>query len=237
VDQKTLARQILRGNATERGRAVEAARTLGSEYIAPELRAALIRALEGEGQVRAQRYTASLRGEALQPLENPEFIAQVSRVVADLRDPTAIPALIGALGTGSPPARALAAFGEEAVPALVAAVKTPGTIHYVVDDALVALRFMLEGAAPRPLSAAAIDEIRRAVEVRLAGKQVFTTVWDAVDLAIALKDPALRRIVKSLATDRNAVVARGIEDSETIEETQRLAAQRLAGVPPQRRWF
>jgi hypothetical protein len=73
--------------------------------------------------------------------------------------------------------------------------------------------------------------------VRLAGKQVFTTVWDAVDLAIALKDPALRRIVKSLATDRNAVVARGIEDSETIEETQRLAAQRLAGVPPQRRWF
>ncbi|MGH7612990.1 MAG: hypothetical protein ACREMW_02970 [Gemmatimonadales bacterium] len=236
VDQSALARQILGGNSRERSRALEAAGALGPQ-IGLELRAALIKSLERANEVQAQRYHADLRGEPLEPLlEDPEFTARVSRVVAELRDPWAIPALVGALGTGSPVTRALVAFGEEAVPALLGAVRSPESTHYVVEEALVAFRFLVEGAGPHPLSAGTLNEIRRATKQRLTGKQYFTTLWDAIDLAIALKDPDLRRIVKSLASDRDAVVARGIEDPETIEETQRLAAERLAGVPPQRRW-
>ncbi|MGH7612977.1 MAG: hypothetical protein ACREMW_02905, partial [Gemmatimonadales bacterium] len=211
-----------------------AAGALGPQ-IGPELRAALIRALEREGQNHAQRYHADLRGEALEPLEDPEFIGRVSSVVAELRDPGAIPALVGALGTGPPVTRALVAFGEQAVPALLVAVRSPETTLYVVDDALLAFRFMVEGAGPHPLSAGTLNEIRRAAKQRLTGKQHFSTLWWAIDLAIALKDPDLRRIVQSLASDRDAVVSRGIEDPETIEETQRLAAERLAGVPPKPR--
>ncbi|MGH7612979.1 MAG: hypothetical protein ACREMW_02915 [Gemmatimonadales bacterium] len=235
VDQSALAQQMLGGNAMERSRALEAARTLGPQNVGPELRGALITALEREGQIRAQRYQAGRRGEALQSLEDPEFIARVSRVVAELRDPRAIPALMGALGTGAPVTRALVAFGEEAVPALLAAVRSRETMDDVVDEALLTLRFMVEGAGPHSLSAGTLNDIRRAAKQRLSGKQYFSTLWWAIDLAIALKDPDLRRIVQSLASDRDAVVARGIEDSETIEETQRLAAERLAGVPPKPR--
>jgi len=235
VDQSVLAQQILGGNARERSRALEAAQALGPQQIGPEVRAALIKALERENRVQADRYHADLRGEALKPLEDPEFIARVSRVVAELRDPRAIPALVGALGTGSPPIRALVDFGEEAVPALLAAVRSAEATHYVVDDALLALRFMVEGAGPHPLSAGTLNEIRLAARQRLTGKPYFTTLWRAIDLAVALHDAELRRIVEAIASDRKEVVARGIEDPETIEETQRRAAQRLAGVPPKPR--
>lgn len=236
VDQSALARQILGTNATERSRAVETARSLGAENLGPELRAALIRALEREGEIRAQRYHAGRRGEVVEPMEDPELIAKLARVVAELRDPRAIPALTAALGTGSPVTRALVSFGEDAVPSLLAAVRSPESIEYVVEGALMTLRFLVEGAGPRPLSATALDGIREAVRQRITGRQYFTTLWDAIDLAMALNDADLRRIVQSLASDREQVVARGIEDPELIEETQRLASERLAGVPPKSRW-
>ncbi len=235
TDQSTLAQQLVGGNASERSRALETVRALGPPQISPELRGALIKVLEREDQIQAQRYHANLRGETLEPLEDPEFIARASRVVAELRDPQAIPALAGALGTGSPPTRALVDFGEKAVPALLAAVRSPETTHYVVDDALLALRFMVEGAGPRPLSVGSVKEIRDVAKQRLTGKQYFTTLWEAIDLALTLKDPELRGIVESLASDRKAVVARGIDDPDLIQETQRLAAERLAGVPPKPR--
>ncbi len=232
VDQYALAQQILGGNARERRTALETVQQVRPQNMGPELRAALIRTLQRQGQIRAERYQADVRGEALEPLEDPEFIAGVSRVVAELRDPQSIPALVGALGTGAPPTRALLAFGEQAVTALLAAVRSPETMDDVVDEALIALRFMVEGAAPRPLSPGTLAEIRRVTKQRLTGKQYFSTLWRAIDLAIALNDPGLRTIVQSLASDRDTVRARGIEDGETVEETQRRAAERLAGVPP-----
>ena len=238
VDQRALAQQLLRGGIGERSRALETARAIQPRNIGPELRAALISTLEREGQLHARRDEADRRGEAVEPLEDPEFIFRVSSVVAELRDPLAIPALTGALGTGSgsPVTKALVAFGEQAVPALVEPVGSPRASPYVVDGALIVLRFLVEGAGPQPLSASSLNNIRRGAKSRLTGKQYFTTLWWAIDLAVALDDAELRRIVGSLASDPDEVVARGIDDPELIEETQRLAAERLAGVPPKPRW-
>lgn len=240
VDQSALAAQILRGGAAERTRAVEAARTLGPQKIGQELRVALITALEREGQVEALRYAADDRGEKLEPRENPEFIFQVAGVVAELRDPEAIPALVGALGTGSgsPVIRALVDFGEQAVPALLTAVTAPETRHYVVDDALLVLRFLVEGAGPRPLTLAARDRIVPAAIQRLNARQpgIGTTLRRAIDLAVILGDPELRRIVQAIASDRNELIARGLTDPEMIDATQKRAVDRLAGIPPNPRW-
>lgn len=235
VDQHALAEHILRGDITERSRALEVARGLGPQDIGPELRAALTATLEREVEVRVQRYWADRRGEALKPLEDPEFIFPLSRIVGELRDPRTIPALAGALGIGSPVTRALVAFGEQAVPAVLAVVTSPRSTHYQVDEGLIVLRFLVEGAGPQPLSAGTLEEIRRVAEQHLTGKQYFTTLWWAIDLAVALDDPDLRQIVRSLASDREQVVDRGIEDPELIDETQRLAAEALAGVPPKPR--
>jgi hypothetical protein len=231
VDQRALAERILRGGADQRSDALEQARALGPARTEPALRAALIEALAREARAHAQRYHADRRGEPLPPLADPEFIARVSRVVADLRDPRAIPALVGALGTGSVPVEGLLAFGEGAVPALLDAVGSAETSHYVVDDALLALRFMVEAGTSRPRSPGTLERIGSATKRVLTGKPYFTTLWRAIDLAVALRDPALRSIVQSLARDRSEVVARGIDDSDTIERTRRRAADRLAGIP------
>jgi hypothetical protein len=238
TDRHLLAEQLLRGDAEERSRALEAVRSLGPQNIGPELRVAVIVALERESRTRAERYHADGRGEAIGDLEDPEFIFRISQVVAELRDPKAIPALAGALGfgSGSAASRALVAFGERAVPAILAVVKSPDTPRYTVDGALIVLRFMVEGAGPQALSPGALREIAHAAKQRLTGPQYFTTLWWAIDLAVVLNEAGLRRLVESLASDQREVMARGISKPDLIRDTQRLAAMRLAGVPPEPRW-
>ena len=83
--------------------------------------------LEREGRIQVERVRADRRGEVLQEQEDPEFITHVARTVAALHDPSTIPALANyGLGTGSPPRDALVAFGEQAAPAVLAAVMSPG---------------------------------------------------------------------------------------------------------------
>ena len=81
-----------------------------------------------------------------------------------------------------------------------------------------------------------LDDPVGAAKQRLTGEQYFTTLWEAMDLASAFSDPGLKRILEALASNRDSVLARGIEDPDLIQETQRLAAKRLAGVPPTLRW-
>jgi len=226
-DQGTLAHQLLHGNRAERNRALDAARGLGRAQTGPELRAALVTVLDHNNQIVAE---AARRKQALETLEDPEFIAHTAHVVSQLADPQAIPALAGALGTGSTLVRdALADFGEQAAPAILAVVNSPERHYSAVDEGLIALRFMVEGAGPSPLSVATTNQIRNAARNRLEGKQYFTTLWRAIDLAGALNDPALRQVVQALASDEAAVRARGITNPEIISRTQQRATQSLAG--------
>jgi len=233
-DQRALARQLLQGSRAERSQALETTRGLGQGKMDPDLRAALITVLERNNRTVAE---AVLRKEPVATFEDPEFIAHVAHVVSQLEDPQAIPALAGALGSGSTLVRdALADFGERAVPAILVVVNAPETHYSVVDEGLIALRFMVEGTGPRPLSAGALDQIRGAARQRLTGKQYFTTLWRAIDLAVALKDPSLRQIVQALASDATEVRARGVTNPDLVAKTQQRAQQRLAGGPASPRY-
>lgn len=241
VDQRALARQLVAVDRTERAKALDFAAEIEPEKTGQELRAALMAALEREGRLTAQRETTqrdaasgSRREKIVEELKDPEFIARAARVVAALHDPNAILALNSALGSGFPVIRALAEFGEQAAPAVLATVMSPESMHYAVDHGLITLRFMVEQANAHPLSPATRAQIRSAAEQHLkTGKGLaITTLRCAIDLAAVLKDPDLRRTVASLAVDANAIVARGVEDPEQIERTQLLANQRLAGIPP-----
>ncbi len=227
ADQHALAQRILGRNVEDQSSAVWAAMTLGSQATGPELRAALITLLERNNRILDE---AAKRKVTLDRLIDPEFVAHVAHAVSQLEDPQAIPALAGALGSGSTLVPdALADFGERAAGAVVRVVTNPETRdHEAVDDGLLSLRFMVEGGGARPLSAGTLGEIRRVAKQRLTGKQYAPTLWKAIDLAVVLGDPDLRRIVESLAADRSEVVARGIEHAGLIDATQKLAAGRLA---------
>ncbi len=233
VDQRTIAQQLLdQDNVAARNKALDMAQTVGAQNASPELRAALMTTLAREGQRHAERYEAGRRGEELEPMADPEFIARVSRVVIELQDPQTIPALTGALATGIQVPRALARFGEQAAPAVLRTVADPDGWYDAVGGGLITLRFMVEGAATRPLSSGVRDQIRRVAKERLTGKQHFTILWRAIDLASVLKDAELTRIVETIASDANEVAARGVDDPEVVELTQKRAADLIAGKAP-----
>jgi hypothetical protein len=233
-DQRSIAAQLLSEDAHKRSSALEAALEIGLQNAHPELRVALITALEREGALHRQHYFAEHNGEFSPPLEDPELLARLSRAVADLKDPASIPALAAALGSGFTVIRALAGFGERAAPSVLSVVASPESMPDAVNDGLITLRFMVEGAPARPLRGVTVKQIRRVAAQRLStGKGLaVTTLWWAIDLAAVLNDATLRRSIELLATDWNEPAKRGISDPELIAQTQKRAANRLAGLPP-----
>jgi len=212
VDQQALARELMSGDPN----ALAQAQRLGRGNTGPDVRAALIALLEKNNQAEEGN------------VANPEFVVHVAHTVSQLGDPAAIPALAGALGSGSMLVRdALAEFGDRAAPEVLRVVTSPASHYSAVDQGLIALRFMAEGHGGR-LSPATLDRIRGAAMQRLTGRQYFTTLWQAIDLAIALNDAELRQIVESLAASRDTVAARGIVNPLIIERTQTRATTRLA---------
>ncbi|HJQ52625.1 MAG TPA: hypothetical protein VJ825_02170 [Gemmatimonadaceae bacterium] len=189
-------------------------------------------ALERENALVDNVRTRRAAGEKVVDSGNPELAAGLALVVSSLRDPAAIHALAGSLGSSPPAISALAEFGEAAAPAVLDVLETTTNVS-VAHDALLALRFMVEGVGGSALSQATRERIARAATSRLTGpQQSITTVWRAIDLAVALRDPALMRIVQSLASDRSAVVKLRDASADLIEQTQRIAVDRLRGVPP-----
>ncbi len=230
-EQEQLARQLLASDGRERRAALESARKLGASMDS-SVRSALFTALEHEGRMHAERYRAAKRGEFLPELEDAEFIGALTRAVVELKDSRAIQGLVAALGTGAIVTNALADFGEAAAPAVIAVVTSNESVPDAVDHALITLRFMVEGSRDRPLAPATLASINRAAKQRLTGRQPFVTaIWRAIDLAMVLQDPGLSAIVKSIADSPLEIYGRGVDDPELVERTQKLAADRLAGVP------
>jgi hypothetical protein len=229
-DQTVIARHLLGNDPVLRGEALNDTRSLRPPMIGPELRSALMILADRQNEM-VRRVTA--RSEPVVRFVNPEFHARVCETIAELRDRAAIAVLARGLGAcGFLVHRYLAEFGDLATPAVLAVVTSPASSYESVSEGLIALRFIVENASERPVSPASLERIRRAAEQRLTGRQYFSTLGRAIDLAIVLRDPDLRTIVESLASDSRAVVARGIEKAELIDHVQAIAKNRLAGLPP-----
>jgi hypothetical protein len=192
---------------------------------------AQIQELVGSLRESLQDVTAAGQDDLLRHLSEIEATCLGSAL--DLKSPQAIPELVKTLGLGFTfVPHQLAEFGEDAEPAVLAVVTSSESDREAVYTGLMALRFMIEGAGPRPLSPGARERIRQAAEQWLAARrQSILTLGAAIDLAAALDDPDLRRILQSLASDPNAVASRGIS-AGSIEGIRKRAADRLAGVPP-----
>lgn len=226
-DQHEIAQQLIGQDRSKRDSAFLAADNIGVAKAGPELRSAMIALLERENRIGVEARRGRV---AVSTLENPELIAHVAAFVAELKDPKSIPALAGAFESGSTaPPHALAAFGEQAAPAVLSVVTSAQSSHYEVEEGLRALRFMIETA--RPLTPGTMAQIRSAARLHLMNSKNFATLWYAMDLAVVLKDEQLRKTVESIVSNRSEVVARGITDPKLIEQTQKRAADLLAGVP------
>ena len=128
-------------------------------------------------------------------LQDPTFVGALTRSVARLKDPEGITALADAMGFGFAAIHALAEFGDVAAGRVLDVVDSGDTIHYVVDGGLIVLRFMVETPKGNPMTPSTRERIRSVAAKRLAGKEYFTTVWYAIDLASVLLPARLERVV------------------------------------------
>jgi hypothetical protein len=270
VDQQALARTILGGDRQAAVAAVHETTTrLPAEEVGPALREALIAALERQNRI----YEAILRNAAARPQVHQPPLSEaesaraweesnrrfgefwredygtlISAVIA-MRDPQAIPALVGAAGQGHSVAAALAGFGEEAAPALLSVAEGKAWSQFQAAMAMRALVLMIEERRGGPLSQATLERIKRLVQEQLTTGTRYPSAFErafpkpmrspyivtyASSLALALDDPPLRDMVTSLARDPEAVRRLGIERPREIEQVQRHAAEALAR-PPRRR--
>jgi hypothetical protein len=246
ADQQALARQILEGDDRAASDAVGHAErmTREGEEVGPELRAALITALERQNRAyrkHSEMQHARRRDPEIERAFWGEGYIILTRAVVRLRHPETIEALAGALTIGGPPARVLAEFGEEAAPVLLDIAEGEAWEQAQAMAAMISLRLMIEEPKGAPLSASTLERIRRLARAQLSGNVEYPEAFDmarnhvripaAISLALALDDPSLGELVRALAREPEAIRRLGIEDPAAIENVQRHAAQELARRP------
>jgi hypothetical protein len=222
VPQEDIARRLLLPDYAWRLRdeALTEALTLNPQSIAPDLRQALITTLERENARDRARQAADVRGEFVPAMDNAEFYPRAIKAMVALRDPQAIPALTGALGTGMMIIDGLLGLGELAVPAVLAVIESNESRTDQVSSGLRALTKFVEKGM---LTAGTRTALHPAAAQRLTGLQAPTVIANAIDLATALRDPALMFRVEQLAADPSRLRSHGITDAEQVEWLHRRA--------------
>jgi hypothetical protein len=226
VSQAALADTLLKGGDV--ASVLAQIRSLSPQNLSVELRSALITRLQQLNQRVAE---VTKLDSTVDTFINPETLIELSQVVAELRDRRAIPALSRSPDGGPVVIRALVEFGEQALPAITSVVLSPSSHYTEVEHGLLTMRIMVQQGM---LSPTALGQIRAATKTRLFGEQYFTVVWQAIDLAAALKDPELDQTLRELAEYPSESHRRGITNAEVpdlVERTQKRAADRLAGIP------
>lgn len=218
LEQRELAVRLMSEDASDRRLAFYESLTIPPEEVGAELAVSLVHLLQAMNAVVSE---AVVRGVPLSTVHDPSFIAALSRRVAELGDPSSIPALAQAIYGGLAVSEALVRFGRPVVPAVLEVVQGRQNHHDLVDHGLRTLTLLLEenersGLLSNSDLAAVVD----AVESRLIQPGYFTTLWAAIDLAGRLGEPRLLGLVQVIADDDEAVRMRGITASEIISLTR-----------------
>lgn len=223
ADECELIAQVSGDDAELRAAAIRQIRDIGVGRLSEELRGFVIAALDQEATLHARRR----RGEVGE-LEQTDLIVELGEIVAEMHEPSAIPALANALGTAAPSVRALSEFGESVVPTL-AKVASDASEASVLMDAIECLRTIAHTVGSAALDPKTAEMMSEVAEERLTEPQEsLTTVWRAIELAAALNDPHLQGILESLAFNPDGAMLRGIADPELAAYTKRVAREALA---------
>ncbi|WP_419949614.1 hypothetical protein [Candidatus Palauibacter sp.] len=198
--------------------------TFGGPGASPELRAALVNALEQAAVKEVERVR---RGDFATEAEGDVRLALVD-AVGQLRDQTTIPLLADVLVDFS--RDYLADFGEPALDDVLRVVQNPESSVGAIREGLTALRFMVQDGSLGPMS---VDRVRTATRAHLERPRSFTVLGAAAKLGFVLGDPEFVALVESFAKEPEALIVRGITSPKSIEFVQEHYARALlAGQPP-----
>lgn len=225
LDQGELAERLMSEDASVRRSAFYESLSIPPEEVGAELTGSLVQLLQDMNAVVSG---ALASGVPLDTVEDPSFIAALSRRVAELGDPSSIAPLARAIYGGVAVSEALARFGRAALPAVLEVVEGRQNHYDLVNHGLQTLSLLLEQHDESAfLSSLEVEAIVDAVEFRLIQPEYFTTLWAAIDLAGRLGAPRLLSLIQAIVDDEEAVRMRGITDSEIVSLTRARAVRVL----------
>lgn len=210
--------------------AVYSAGELAPEARDGALRRALISALERATHLVDERIAGGGYG---RDVVDPETRSYLARVVAELQDTAAIPALVQMMGSGRDAIDGLVHFGAAAVPAVLEVLEA-APAHSLISGGAMTLRDIVRTEGDR-----LPDEVRaritRFVSDRLDHPgDIEGALAFIIQLAVTLEDPALTEEVRMLISDPNELRARGIKREHSIFLIQRVGREALQarGIQP-----
>jgi hypothetical protein len=165
---------------------------------------------------------------------NSEYVRSLAELLMHQNNPAGINGLVAVVHMGAP-GETLVEFGEAAVPSLISVARSdleddPG--H--ADAAMDVLEQMLESPIIRPklsgTSRAAIREVAAQRLMNTRGDDNWHTLATAVQLAVATRDPQLRKQVMELIDNDVEFVRRGMS-VKWQQEVSAMARQSLARFP------
>jgi len=192
------------------------------EEWGPELRAAIVRAVEQKAWLAAP--------EGWGELHNELYDAVV--VIGEMGDPAAIGPLASFGMSGLSVFDALVSLGQPALREVIRTAKGPGgTIaqHSARSSAFIVMAMFVDERGPQGLDAGLLSEIRGLAASALDDPEL---VMEAIDLSVLLGDAELTGKVERLAAAPSAVRALGITDAVRIAKIRERARGRLRDPTP-----
>ncbi len=187
---------------------------------------ALLKHLDWQKKRLEERRAASLAGNPFPPNHaEGELLLDVLSVVAEYQDDERIlPYALTFISVGAPLRNIVAWNGERTVDQVLEIAGSSSRPMEDVDTALLTLALMLRNEPRYPLSPASRARISAVAASRLTGAQAPTVIMEAMGLAAATGDPALREKVHRLSVDPGALRAMGVEERFLEHVRSRAAA-------------
>lgn len=185
----------------------------------PELRAAVIRAVEQEAWIDAPEDWGELGVEMYEAVV----------VIGEMGDPVSIGPLAGFGMTGLSVYDALVSFGQPALREVIQTAKATGSTRSQRSSALHVMAMFVDERGPQGLDAGVLSEIRGLAASALDDQEF---VIEAIDLSVLLGDAGLRGKVEGLAAGPSSVQALGITDKGRITDIQERARRKLRDPTP-----
>ena len=192
------------------------------EKWGPELRAAVVRAVEQEAWLATPEDWGELHVE----------LYEAVAVIGEMGDPIAIGPLASFGMTGFTVYDILVSLGEPALREVIATAKAPGSTRAdrsARRSAFVVMAMFVDERGPQGLDAGLLSEIRGITALALDDPKL---VMEAIDLGVLLEDPGLTRKVEEFAATASAVRALGIADADRIGKIQERARGKLKAPTP-----
>ena len=235
---QTASPQLSQALQSNDWRAREEAVAIASERPAGSLDSETVKALAAELTDVTELMVRKGKG-ILPPDTNgvdiPDYWQALRELLAREHNPLAIDALVGSVSAGGGPYTAVRAFGELAIPSLVATARSDGGLLGQVHTALDIMEQMLEtpeiAKTLSTNSRAAIHEVATERFKRPGPRIGWQVLASAAYLGVATGDPELRAAAAFLVDNPTALQAKGVTDPRTVAFYSDRIRQALAKFP------